>query len=1274
MTVVAHMRGDARDLVKATGKASGAIHGLATSGEKSFNRLAVGATKAAVGIGGIATVAAVAAGNVYDSFSKVDLQVRRVWTLLPQAGERAFKRMEEQTRDFAVRFGNNAEDVARAFYQAFSAGAITYSNAIRGVEAALKSTMATGVLPEKAAQFFQQTANAFQITAQRAADLSFEVARLGVTEIPLLVTHLSKVAPIAKDMGISLEQTGAALVTLTRYGVPTAQATTQLGRLYLEAGDISKELGKNLKEEFGSSFKELIASGEDPVSIIYDYWKRVGDEEFIVAFGEINAYQAGSKLKDLFKEYHVLKADVTDAAGALNDAFAKVAGSDFHVLQTFKSTGKELSFRFAEHFREAMRPTLQNLTLLMLGMSEDSYFVQGVNTFADTMTKASQLMSDVAPTFASLAAALSPITQGVGGFFGGLISGFDTGFQGIAADITQAAREFSDAGKRIGDILEGAFGNTSGLSAAINGLTTPMLSVAESMAKFVPLFVTLTNIIGSIAGVAGRGAGAIDNLAGFGGAGLLMWMGGRGLNRKSKAALAAQGELMGNFRKARTAAVGTEVDARTKAALNTNTRQTTNVALQDVYFSSLMAQEAAMSRAMKDNELRGRRIRSRESMYMLRDKHGILKRGVNDPLRHAAYLQDKLDYMDKGQVAALKQQQAEMVRHREMLQKTPWKQVPLYPYTIVPPGRSHGLGNHQEVMKKHQARWSKGGFGPRYLSDRTRIVEGFPDPYALEKKAHAAYSAKYRPTSQQMFMAGSLGASTVRWRGRPSQSYKPPPGATSTQMGMGAAVAGSALAKPATAGKLGMIGQGLFGISRALPMIGMGMMFAPMIAGLFARGPSMSQRLDRIVQPYNEIPFKGKELSGLGITDDYLHRLFTTGSGTAMNDLFEDIAVEGSENMREVIAQADPIGRALIEGMASSDKKIREQTASLADYMTEKLSIATDVELDSSVLKPSILSAAVAEKNKEMELTGLYASMGQILAGTHEIEDAITGMGALRDWVGLAGNILHGEKTEHATQQAAKARNYISDLKRNKDDVLEAVIAALDSSENRAIEVSNLYGALESEGMYLRPNVVGYIIDSLRLGGGRQDRRPGRLDDILNALDESDVSSTPYRNSKVSSTFERLLDQIAEKPLSSFDPAEIDWVKANYTQLYDEALNLYKDYGDSVGLSWRSLNQELYETLPSYSTYLSHKLFGTGQHASLIDEYLRVEPGQSYAFLNAHDYLKDYHTPEGLIEAMTEAVKNNTEAQNNNTDALDNDQNAVVFHVNQFVDRDMAGY
>ena len=105
-----------------------------------------------------------------------------------------------------------------------------------------------------------------------------------------------------------------------------------------------------------------------------------------------------------------------------------------------------------------------------------------------------------------------------------------------------------------------------------------------------------------------------------------------------------------------------------------------------------------------------------------------------------------------------------------------------------------------------------------------------------------------------------------------------------------------------------------------------------------------------------------------------------------------------------------------------------------------------------------------------------------------------------------------------------------------------------------------------------------------------------------------------------------------------------------------------------------SLDQELYETLPSYSTYLSHKLFGTGQHASLIDEYLRVEPGQSYAFLNAHDYLKDYHTPEGLIEAMTEAVKNNTEAQNNNTDALDNDQNAVVFHVNQFVDRDMAGY
>ena len=141
-----------------------------------------------------------------------------------------FTDFSKQVQTLESDLGVDAVESANALYQAISAG-IPKENVLEFLEIATKAAIGGVTDTETAVDGLTTVINAFKLPmsdAQKVADLMFTTVKGGKTTFEELSASLFNVAPIAAASGVSFEETAAALATMTKQGVKTAQATTQL--------------------------------------------------------------------------------------------------------------------------------------------------------------------------------------------------------------------------------------------------------------------------------------------------------------------------------------------------------------------------------------------------------------------------------------------------------------------------------------------------------------------------------------------------------------------------------------------------------------------------------------------------------------------------------------------------------------------------------------------------------------------------------------------------------------------------------------------------------------------------------------------------------------------------------------------------------------------------------------------------------------------------------------------------------------------------------------
>lgn len=205
---------------------------------------------------------------------------------------------------------------------------------------------------------------AANITAARAGDILTQTVRDGGAEAKELAPTLANIVPIAAQLGVSFEEVGANIATVTKLGIPTAEAVTQLTSVM--AGLVKENgKGKEALKAVGTSYAELRQELREKglVALVQDLTDKFkGNEEGLFhVFGRIEAFRnimsvTGAQAATYADELQRMK----NAQGSLNDAFDQIKGTQVQTWNELVAAAQALAITFGDALAPSLKDLLQD--------------------------------------------------------------------------------------------------------------------------------------------------------------------------------------------------------------------------------------------------------------------------------------------------------------------------------------------------------------------------------------------------------------------------------------------------------------------------------------------------------------------------------------------------------------------------------------------------------------------------------------------------------------------------------------------------------------------------------------------------------------------------------------------------------------------------------------------------------------------------------------------------------------------------------------------------
>lgn len=180
----------------------------------------------------IAAGAAMAAPFVLAAKKQMDFEkgLAFVSTMLSEADQEYMPLYREGVDALAREFGESTDTISRGLYDLLSAS-VPAADALDVLRTVMIAAAAGMTDTAVAADAITTVLNSYRLEASKAGDVSdwfFSVVKRGKTTFAELAPSIGMVASTAAAAGLSLEETGAALATMTRNGVRTRRAVTAL--------------------------------------------------------------------------------------------------------------------------------------------------------------------------------------------------------------------------------------------------------------------------------------------------------------------------------------------------------------------------------------------------------------------------------------------------------------------------------------------------------------------------------------------------------------------------------------------------------------------------------------------------------------------------------------------------------------------------------------------------------------------------------------------------------------------------------------------------------------------------------------------------------------------------------------------------------------------------------------------------------------------------------------------------------------------------------------
>lgn len=266
--------------------------------------------------------------------------------------------------------GIAATDLTKSLYNALSAGIpVTedMTGAMEYMESSTKLAAAGFTDVDTAVTATAKVMNAYGMGLEdvdKIHTIMLQTQNKGITTVNELGATLAQVTPTAAAMGVSFENVGAALATMTAQGTPTAQATTQLNSLIAELGKNGTTAAENLAKATegtqyaGMSFTQLMDAGV-PLNEVLDLMATYAEENGVSLLDMFSSIEAGKSALAMAGDNSATFAANLEAmsteADVVGSAYSKVTDTLEHKVSVLKEGVTNLGIAVYEDLQEPLK-------------------------------------------------------------------------------------------------------------------------------------------------------------------------------------------------------------------------------------------------------------------------------------------------------------------------------------------------------------------------------------------------------------------------------------------------------------------------------------------------------------------------------------------------------------------------------------------------------------------------------------------------------------------------------------------------------------------------------------------------------------------------------------------------------------------------------------------------------------------------------------------------------------------------------------------------------
>ncbi len=419
--------------------------------------------------------------QAFNSAKEFGTGIANVSTLLDGTAEEAKEKAKsygEEVKKLMKETGSEMKGLNDGLYQVIS----TFGDApdtIKQLEIATKAATAGGAETKDAINLLGAVTKGYgDISAeasQKAADLAFTTAKLGVTSFPELAASMGKVIPLAGAMKVSQEELFGATATLTGVTGNTAEVVTQLRGTIQGFMQPSKEMAAAL-QAIGYENGQVAIESEGLGGILNKLKEHVGGNEIAFAglFGSVEAKSAvlaltGSQAEALTEKTLAMK----EATGAADEAFKKSQNTTEAYMKKIGASIEVVKINLGEKLLPVVNQLLdwvvENIPLI------SDFFEEAFNSIGDAV-------SSLIPIIEDIFTGLQPLFEGAFKIIVEVIKNFSD----VVQKIFNGLKDFwEENGKEITEIITTAWESIwSTIEAIWNTLSEVAQSIFNSLQKF----------------------------------------------------------------------------------------------------------------------------------------------------------------------------------------------------------------------------------------------------------------------------------------------------------------------------------------------------------------------------------------------------------------------------------------------------------------------------------------------------------------------------------------------------------------------------------------------------------------------------------------------------------------------------------------------------------------------------------------------------------------------------------------------------------------------